>query len=503
MQSPIFDRRSLFRLSASAAIAPAMSRAAASEPRSIIFMVSDGMSAGVIPMAEAFSRLARGRGTVWNELLARPEIARGLMDMASLNSMVTDSSAASSSWGSGSRIFNAMLNTLPDGTKLTPIGTLARDKGKKMGLVSTATITHATPAGFAAISKRRDDEEGIATQYLNNVDVVLGGGRKFFDGDKRKDKRGLTDEFRQAGYQVSYVKGDLKSAPGQKLLGLYDDSHVPYTIDQRADAKLMRSLPTLAEMAKAALESLDSASNGFLLQIEGARVDHAAHANDAAGQLWDQMAFDDAIRVVLEYVAKRPDTLVVITSDHGNSNPGLFGVGSEYEHSNEAFARLARAKYSYAQITKRLGNAVDYKGLTVEPQRGVSKPMADLVKQVLNDDLGIEINEEEARILRGAISRGKYLCVNQQLDNVPGILGQVVGNHTGIGWVGTTHTSDYTLVTSFGPGSEKFQGLIRNTDVFVKLTGLMGIEHKNPSMDPRAARKYAAFIPKRERTDWA
>lgn len=477
---------------------------AAGEPRSIIYMVSDGMSAGVLSLAENYSRLVRGRGTAWCELLSRKDTVKGLLDQASLNSMVTDSAAASSSWGSGSRVFNGSINTLPDGTKLTPIATLARDKKKRIGLVTTATVTHATPAGFAAVSAERDNEELIATQYLNAVDVVLGGGKRFFEAARRKDKRDLTGDYRAAGYQVSLLKRDLKPAPGAKLLGLYDDSHVPYSLDQRADKKLQDNVPVLAEMARAALTSLESAPDGFLLQIEGARIDHAAHANDAASLLWDQLAFDDTIRVVLEYTQRHPDTLVVITTDHGNSNPGLFGVGREYEFSNQSFATIAKAKYSYTSITQRLGSAVQYAG-TASPsaQKGAQKPPIDLVKQAFNDDLGIAINDDEARAVSAAVGRGQLLCVNKQLDNLPGIMGQVVGNHTGVGWVGTSHTSDYSVCTSFGPGSDRFNGLVRNTDVFVNLTRLMGIDFKNPAMDADKARKFAASIPRRERPDWA
>jgi alkaline phosphatase len=497
------NRRQVFQLGASATLAPALAQAAG-EPRSIIYMVSDGMSAGVLSLAENFSRQVRGRGTAWCELLTRKDTVKGLLDQASLNSMVTDSAAASSSWGSGSRIFNGSINTLPDGTKLTPIATLARDKKKRIGLVTTATVTHATPAGFAAVSAERDNEEFIATQYLKTVDVVLGGGRRFFEAARRKDKRDLPADFRAAGYQVSMVKRDLKAVPGGKLLGLYDDSHVPYTVDQRSEKKIQENVPVLAEMTQAALTALETAPDGFLLQIEGARVDHAAHANDAAALLWDQLAFDDAIRVVLQYVQRHPDTLVVITTDHGNSNPGLFGVGREYEFSNKAFSAIAEAKYSYTAITQRLGSAVQYAG-TASPsaQKGAQKPPLDLVKQVFQDDLSIAINDDEARAVSAAVGRGQLLCVNKQLDNLPGIMGQVIGNHTGIGWVGTSHTSDYSVCTSFGPGSDRFNGLVRNTDVFVHLTKLMGIDFKNPAMDADRARKFAALIPRRQRPDWA
>lgn len=499
---PAVNRRHIFRLGAGAFGAPALLPAQTKDIRSVIFMVSDGMSAGVLPLAEAFSRLARNKGTVWGSLLARRDMTHGFLDMASLSGLVTDSAGASSSWGSGSRVFNAAINVLPDGTRLTPIGWLARDKGRKVGLVTTATVTHATPAGFASVSPRRDDEEHIAPQYLDKVDVILGGGRRFYLPEKRKDRRDVAGEYRAAGYQVSLKKSDLKPAPGQKMLGLYDDSHVPYTLDQKHSKKLQEEVPTLAEMTRAALASLDSAPNGFLLQVEGARIDHAAHSNDAAGLLWDQLAFDDAIEVVLEYTARRPDTLVVVTSDHGNSNPGLSGLGVEYRDTDKAFASLLKARCSYAVLSRLLGSATDYSGITIETKASAA-PKTGFVQQVIADEMGFEISAEESKVIQIAIARGRMLSVSKQLDNLQGILGQVFGNHSSIGWVGTAHTADYTNLTAWGPGAEAFAGLHRNTEVFGVISKAFGIDFKNPSMDAASAARLAAFAPRRDRPDWA
>lgn len=505
--SPV-SRRQVFRGLGAASVAlagaPAVVHAATAQPKNIIWMVSDGMSTGVVPMAEAFSRIARQRGTVWTELLRRKDVVQGMFDMASLNSMVTDSSSASSSWSSGSRIFNRALNTLPDGTKLTPIGHLARDKKKRIGLVTTATITHATPAGFAAISRDRDDEEGIAQQYRGVVDVLMGGGRKFFDASSRKDKRDLAGAYREDGYKVSYTRAEMKAEAGARLLGLYDSGHITYMIDRMGDKKLTERIPTLAEMARVALDTLNGSANGFLLQIEGARIDHAAHANDSAGLLWEQLAFDDTIRLVLSFVEKNPNTLVVVTSDHGNSNPGLVGMGTEYEKSNQCFELLMKARCSYTVLGRLLGGSAEYKGLSIESGANKAQP-AGFVTQVMKDEMGFEMTPEEATILRLAVGRGRRLAVFQQRDNLPGILGEVIGNHTGIGWTGTTHTSDYAPVLAIGPGADQFAGLMRNTDAFVKLTRMMDIDFKNPSMDERKAKKFseAAMLPPRVRVDWA
>lgn len=452
--------------------------------RNIIFMVSDGMSPNVLPLAEIFSKMARGRGTVWQELLTRRDVTRGMFDMASLNSPVTDSSSASSSWATGSRIFNAWINMLPDGTKLTPIGVLAHDKGKRVGLVTTATVTHATPAGFAAIEKSRDNEAGIAPQYRGVVDVVLGGGHRFFDPAQRKDGKDLYAWYREAGYTTCRTKKEMQAARDkQKLIGIFDNSHLPYTVDQLNDVKLQETVPTLAEMSRLALEILDRGREGFLVQIEGARVDHGAHLNDAAGLLWDQLAFDDAIRVALEFQAKRPDTLIVLCADHGNSSPSLRGMGVEYCDSQACFENMLKARGSYTPLIRAL---------------------KDGPREAIERILGIQLTAEEAEPVTAAINRSRPTSINKQLNNITGTLGQVLSNHTGIAWVGESHTADYIVTTAVGPGADEFLGLVRNTDVFGKLTRMMGVNFKNPAMDPEAAKKFraAVFRPHRQ-VHWA
>jgi alkaline phosphatase len=122
------------------------------KPRRIIHMVSDGMSVGTLTCAEHFSRIVRGRGTAWISLYSHPAARVGLMNTRSLNSLVTDSSAASSAWGSGTRIINGVVNQAGDGTPLRHLYEILGDARWKRGLVTTTEITHATPAGFASWS---------------------------------------------------------------------------------------------------------------------------------------------------------------------------------------------------------------------------------------------------------------------------------------------------------------------------------------------------------------
>ncbi len=469
------------------------SRRSKGQPRNVIFMVSDGMSMGVPSMAEPFSQLARQQTTQWYELLQSPSSVHGLFETGSLNSLVTDSAAASTAWASGSRVFNGSLNVLPDGTEMTPIGKLVPATGRRVGLVTTTQMTHATPAGFASIQASRDAHHQIAPQYLGTVDVLMGGGIGYFDVDKRGDGRDLIAEYTDAGYSFWDRRRQVQSAQQpDKVLGLFWEDHLPYTIDHRNQDHIWKKVPTLAEMTQKALEILARDERGFLLQVEGGRVDHAAHANDAAALLWDQLAFDDAVAVARRFASQHPDTLVVITSDHGNANPGLNGSGSRYRETNTCFERLVRAKASYEGIGDQLkhganGNPPDAEALTALVQRA----------------FGLTLQKDEVQTLRSALNGDLPLELSSQHRNLVGLLGQMLGNYTSVGWTGVSHTQDLVLITSFGPGAEHFGGLLKNTDAYDRLAELLGITHRNPQMTAAAAQAYAANAPEVAEPHWA
>ncbi len=428
--------------------------------RGVIFMVSDGMSPGVLTLAEAYSNLTRQRGTRWWSLFNDRSASRGLMDTASANSMVTDSAAASTAWGGGERVNNGSINVNPAGKAIPPIAKILKTKGARIGLVSTATITHATPAGFASSVKKRNEEDDIAPQYLNRVDVLLGGGSGHFSAAYRKDQRDLSSEFTKAGYDVFGTRDALLASRSEKLLGTFTPGHLPFTIDRDQSPAIAAAVPTLSEMANAALSRFLAGDKPFLLQIEGARIDHAAHLNDIGGLLGDQLAFDDAVAMVLTLIGKRDDILLVITSDHGNSNPGLNGMGGSYSASNQAFSTITRFKASHERLLAEW-NA----------QNGSS---AAQITALVNQYLGFKLKPEEANALFEIVAHHPVIEWSEQLSKPEGLLGQFAGNHTGIGWTGTTHTSDPTIVSAIGPQSDRFSGMVRNSDVFGHLIEMLG-----------------------------
>lgn len=445
---------------------------AANRPKNVIFLVPDGMSAGVPAMAEAFSRVVRHKGTHWHRILRARKAAQGFFDMASQNSLVTDSAAAASAWGSGRRVLNGMINQYRDGTLLTPLIPLLHEKGKATGLVTTARLTHATPAGFCAQVPHRDQEDQIALDYLaHRPRVLFGGGAKHFDAAVRADGRNVAGEFGAAGYAVVRDRTAMRLAASGPVLGLFAGDHLPYTIDHRQNGAQLASVPDLAEMTGKALELLGAQREGFFLMVEGARVDHAAHANDAAGILWDQLAFDDAIGVALEFQKRHPATLVVIGSDHGNANPGLNGMGKGYRESTGCFARLERATASASAMRGRLVEGLAKAG--AEPHR--------VVREVVEAGTGYVLDASECAALAAVLQGKKVSEISGQQQNFYGLLGQMLGNWTGVGWTGVTHTSDWTQTFALGPGQEAFSGLLENTDFFLRMADVFGISHRNPA----------------------
>lgn len=451
-------------------------------PKNIIFLVSDGMSMGALSIAEEYSHRSLGKKTAWAEMMRDAEAAHGYFDTSALDALVTDSAAAATAWGSGTRVFNGAVNQLPDGTKLDPIHHTLHDAGYRTGLVTTATSTHATPAGFAASVPSRGQEDLIALQYLNKVDVVMGGGqRNYYPDRRREDSTDVRQMFLDAGYAYWESRPQLftKAAPPRKLLGLFSNGHIPYEIDRLNDPELRASVPSLAEMTEAALRSLVAAGGkGFMLQVEGARVDHAAHAQDTLGIIWDQLAFDDAVRVALDFAARDGETLVIVSSDHGNSNPGLVG----YNDADAGLALLFDGKGSFAMFRDHLGEAAS------------PSSIKDTMKHLQN----VEVTDEEAEILADAWNGESPWEANSFKRSFTGLAGQILGNHTKVQWVGNSHTQDYTVITAKGPGQQLFSGLVLNTDYYHITTGLFGIDHKNPSMTIEQARRVAYARPRFE-----
>lgn len=406
------------------------------------------MSLGTLSMADLYSRNILGKGSNWVNLYQEKKVTRALMDTASASSIVTDSAAASSAFGGGIRVKNGVLNMGANGEKHLPIWQKYKKAGKKAGCVTTVTITHATPAGFCINSAKRNAEPQIAEMYAElELDVLLGGGDEFFNPSKREDKKDLYSVYSKKGYRVLKTQNDLKEIKkGEKLLGIFNTGALPYSID-RAHLSEYKNTPTLAEMAKTAIDQMKEHPNGFVLQVEGGKVDWSAHANDVAALIHDQLAFDEAVKAVMDFAEKDGNTLVIITTDHGNANPGTiygndatknFNSISEYQYTNEYILNKVQKEYSMKDIKDWI-----YEGNKIILNDDEAKHLMSFYNGLEKEDAGLYNYKKLPFKLYSEIQKSR----------------------NSVGWISMDHSGDYVEVVAYGPGNELLQPFIKNTDL--------------------------------------
>lgn len=430
--------------------------------KNIILMVSDGMSTGTLSMADQYLSRKTGIGSNWLSLYKENKVSRALMDMTSASSVVTDSAAASSSWGGGFRIKNGKLNYGVNGEFHKPLWQKFKYAGKKTGCITTVPITHATPAGLCINQKSRKDQEGIAEKYLDQkFDLLMGGGHKYFSPNKRKDKKDMYMAFKEKGYQVARNQKEMISAPiGKPLLGVFADNSLSFTKDQQSDQKIMEETPSLAVMTRKAIDILKSHPKGFVLLIEAGKVDWAAHANDIAGLLYDQIAFDESIKVAMDYAESNEDTLVIFTTDHGNANPGvIYGAKANdnfdsihgYKHTNEWILNGIGKETSIQKIMER----VEYANRFVLTE--------EEAKNILTHYNGLRVKED-------GLYNPKQLPFK--------LLSEIQKKHNSVGWMSMQHSADYVELAMYGPGSHLLAPFIKNTDLHYLVLAAAEIENR-------------------------
>ncbi|MGQ2984242.1 alkaline phosphatase [Flavobacterium sp.] len=430
--------------------------------KNIIFLVSDGMSTGTLNMADLYLNRKYGKASNWMQLYKDQRVSRALMDTASASSIVTDSSAASSSWGGGIRVKNGVLNIGPNGEKYLPIWQKFKKAGKMAGCVTTVPITHATPAGFCVNNDSRNAQDEIAEDYLRlGFDIMMGGGDKYFSSLTRKDKKDVYADYKAKGWQVVRNRKEMMAAAIDKpILGVFGDDALPYTIDRTNDKSLTENSPTLAEMAQKAIDRMKGHKNGFVLQVEAGKVDWGAHANDIAAVLFDQVAFDEAVKVAIDFAEKDGNTLVIITTDHGNANPGvIYG-----KNANDNFDRVQKFTHTNEWILN-----------TITPEYNVSK-----VRDIINSANGSALSEEQAKTILGyytGFEKGEDGLYNYK--KLPfKTFSEMQKDYTSVGWISMDHSADYVELAMFGPGSELLKPFVKNTDLHYLMLQAAEVENK-------------------------
>ncbi len=283
--------------------------------KNVIFFIGDGMGIAQIQAARIKSKVALGRLNM--ELMP----VTGLVNTSALDKLITDSGAGGTALASGIKTRIGAIGVDSAGIAYRTILEICKQIGKSTGLVVTSSITHATPATFAAHISSRGDEAEIAKQLIyNKVNVLLGGGKAFFlpkkvKGSKRTDDRDLIKEAKKLGYFFVDDRAGLMKTGSSYLLGLFQIEHM----------KNDSTEPTLAEMTKKAIEILSKDPDGFFLMVEGSQIDWDCHSNQVDGMIEQVLMFDEAVKVGLEFALKDSHTIVIVTADHETGGLGIIG----------------------------------------------------------------------------------------------------------------------------------------------------------------------------------
>ena len=424
--------------------------------KNIIFLVSDGMSLGTLNMTDLLMQRKLGKDSKWISLIKNKEVTRAMMDTASASSLITDSAAAGSAWGGGVRVNNGSINVGSNGENYTPILQKFKKAGKAVGCVTTVPISHATPASFCVNIETRDDQEKIAEKYLDlKFDVMMGGGLEYFDAAQRSDQKDLFTDFKTSGFSVANSKSDLIQT-NKPVLGVFHEGGLPYSLDAENETNGNSSVPSLSEMTDFAIEKMKNNPNGFVLQVEAVKVDWAAHANDTPALLYDQMEFDKAIDIAIKFAEKDKNTLVIITTDHGNSNPGLF-YGKDADVNFEKF-------YNCKQTNEWVLKGTDK-----------NTSSNTLIEKIEHASGCVITNEESLKLLayyEKLDSDGIYNPYKLPFKELANIQSQ----YNSIGWAGIHHSADYVELAMYGPGKELLNPFIKNTELHNLMLKACGVE---------------------------
>jgi alkaline phosphatase len=428
--------------------------------KNVIVLVSDGMGSA----HTTITRWYKGAP------LALDQMDLGAVRTYSADSLVTDSAPAATAFATGHKSSGKLLGVLPnevtipgvlappEDLKYKPVATIldaAKLYGKSVGLVATSNVQHATPAAYSSHWHDRWDYQEIAKQqvYLG-MDVVLGGGKRYLIprelGGARSDQTNLIDTLRSRGYAFVETRDELMKSRAKKVWGLFADDAMAYEFDRKYF--FPKKEPSLAEMTRKAIEILSTNPRGFFLFVEASKVDWASHANDPIGVISDVLAFDDAVRVAIDFARRDGKTLVLAFADHGTGGMTLGRRGSERDPSRVSLDALL-APLKKARLT---GEGVEQRLRDDLSEANIRKVMAQVYGI---DDLR---SEEVAQIQTH--KRGRLNAV----------IGPMMSKRSVIGWATTGHTGEDLFLYSFGTG--RSIGLIENTEIARLCANYLGVD---------------------------
>ena len=445
-------------------------------PKYVFMFIGDGMSSPQINSAQVFNGCNESGLVDLKELTFTQFPVVGIQYTQDATSFAPDSASTATSLSSGFKTHSGVIGMGIDKvTKGTTIAEMLRDKGWKIGIVSTVTINHATPAAYYAHVASRNDYYEIGLQMAASGFDYFGGGsvNQADNGDKT-----IYQVLEENGYLVTNDRDTILSlnSDSGKVYAyspvLQDDGAMPYAIDATDDQLQLK------DFVRKGIEVLDN-ETGFFMMVESGKIDWAGHANDAVANISDTLAFDEAIEVAVDFAKDHPDeTLIVVTGDH---ETGGMTIGYAATGYNTAFDILRAQKVSYVKFDTM-----------VEERIAAGDFSFEVLLEMVEENFGLTAPGTEAEVAALEMNDYEFAMLERAYDdamsgNTDGYeesllyggynpisvtLTHIINNKAGIGWTSYFHTGLPVPVYAYGEGAEAFIGSYDNTDVAKKLMDL-------------------------------
>lgn len=467
-------------------------------PKYIFMFIGDGMAAVQVNSAQIYKGNNNHNEIALKEVNFQKFDAVGYQTTHDATSFAPDSASTATALSSGFKTWSGTLGLKPVGNvsgnksenvneKKVPktiAERLKEEKGMKIGIVSTVTINHATPAAYYAHTPSRNNYYDIAMQMADSNFDYFGGGTINQPTGKNKDQKDAYEVMKEKGYTIANTKKDildLNSTSGKAYAVTpvtQDGGAMPYAIDnQKGDL-------TLADYVKKGIDVLDN-KKGFFMMTESGKIDWAGHANDAKANIGDVLAFTDAIQVAIDFAKKHPtETLIIVTGDH---ETGGMTIGQATTGYDTAFNILDSQKMSYVAFDALIDNMkkenpnltfADVMPVITKNFGLVNKTTGDISRPGEPSYMTLELSDREMDKLRTAFEQtmAANTIDNEETHLLYGgynplsvTLTHILNNKAGIGWTSYSHTGVPVPVYATGVSADLFNGAYDNTDVYDKL----------------------------------
>ncbi len=376
---------------------------------------------------------------------------KALVGTSSCGGGITDSAAAVTAFACGEKTQNAVLGLDHKGKSIESVAEMAKKHGWKVGIVSSAPLNHATPAGFYAHQPNRSMyDEIIKDLAVSNFDY-FGGASFIFKNKQQEALKALKDN----NYIVIQAPEKMPELDANKKYIVH--SKMPYVIDRNKDSGL-----NLADYTRLGIKHIYTGAGktkGFFIMVEGGKIDWNCHANDGGGMIHEVKNFDNAVKVALDFYKKHPDsTTIIVTADHETG--GLhFPLGSI--NSTD----LTKQKYSYAVMCGKLNKyekeKLSFKEVLplLQKDYGIKKFSPGELKELYKNRIIKKVEDKE--ILYGEY-KPLLLCIQR-----------IFNKRCGLTWTSKGHTASLVPLDAIGVGSKVFAGYYENNQIARKLKSLI------------------------------